>query len=126
MTAPAQLTDAELDAIEQRANAATPPEWGASGDMVTSPSAAETTRRVFAGEVPFTSRRIAITTNDTYLTPEECASNAAFIAHARQDVPRLTAAVRKLQADVARLTAVIETRDAEIRVQSLSGRELLP
>ena len=87
------LTDAYLDAIEQRANAATEGPWRAAvvarfvdddgylGRLMTAIYPAGP-----SGPPPL------------FVTPDWLAADAEFIAHARSDVPVLVAEVRRLRA----------------------------
>lgn len=90
------IDDAELDAMEQRCGAATPGPWwawfegrdGFGGDSFIGQGSDE------PGTVP--ARR------DLYLStykdePPVPVADYDFIAHARQDVPRLIAEVRRLR-----------------------------
>jgi hypothetical protein len=66
--------------------ARTPGEWGVSvlsddeGAMVVTPPPAERIRRIKAGEMPFTNRRIALLESSSYIGHEECVSNAILFA----------------------------------------------
>jgi hypothetical protein len=90
-----QLTDAELAEIEERVNAATAGPWKnrpleSEGDSST---VYQMSRFVDGREV---SRICEVFSEE---------ANAAFVAHARQDVPRLLAEVKRLRAHVERVTA---------------------
>jgi len=92
-----QLTDAELAEIEERVNAATAGPWFAPDigfDVRT-----ETDKHGYSNVIVFGGGD----DDDDYNidTPE----TREFIAHSRQDVPRLLAEVRRLRAHVERVTA---------------------
>jgi hypothetical protein len=105
------LTEADLDAIDQRARAATGGPWYvrtlnddfAAGLVAvsTSPDTGRAERwpdfaaaeMVAATLVQFPNRYIDC-------VDERWHENAAFIAHAREDVPRLLAEIRRLRAQV--------------------------
>lgn len=93
------MTAAELDAIEQRADAATEGPWiaeyGEQGHCVI-PGDAQSTRE-------------AVVVTRLYRQ----AADAAFIAAARDDVPRLLAGVRRLQAADERVRALHRPVDIE-------------
>lgn len=74
------MLDSDLDAIEARANAATPGPWEANGADVT-------TRYISHGK-GLVRWQIA-----SYVDPRDL----TFIAHAREDVPALVAEVRRLR-----------------------------
>lgn len=70
------LPDEQLDEIEKRANAATEGPWADEGSLI------EGRDRVVAGAY----------------TLSAAATDAAFIAHAREDIPTLLAEVRRFRA----------------------------
>ena len=74
------MTSKELDAIQARADAATPGTWNAGGDNMA---------RSINGNDPV--KPVA------WLTVWNDRPNADFIAHAREDVPALVAEVRRLR-----------------------------
>jgi hypothetical protein len=85
-------TPLDLDAIQARADKATPGPW----DIFTIASEAGTSSRIFReGELPVDLAHIPMDWNGE-------GENAAFIAHARADVPALVAEARALRAEVAR------------------------
>jgi hypothetical protein len=101
-----QLTDAELDIIERRCDAATPGPWIAYNahanvngtDVLTLVSLAENPACVSSGIW------LADVRWNFYALNAECKDdfndwNAAFIAKAREDVKRLVMEVRRLRAD---------------------------
>jgi len=109
MTTP--LTQQQLDDIEARAGAATPGPWGFyDGDNYADVAAdlAMTSRSSYSYR-----EKIAQLEDENYWddpahedddesrAPEQMAANAAFIAHAREDVPVLLAEVRRQRADLA-------------------------
>lgn len=73
------ITETELDAIEARANAATPGPWDEPG----------------------------------FSALDAC--DARFVAHARTDVPRLIAEVRRLQSENARQALLLDEASATVR-----------
>ena len=94
---PSDLTDAELAIIERRAALATPAPWKAFIEGRDHTSGADFIRTVGLDDA----------SPDLYLThdsPDRAGQVVAprhdhdFIAHARQDVPRLVAEVRRLRA----------------------------
>ena len=91
-------TQKELDAIQKRADSATPGKWGfARGDRqsgqpphIVRLSDDGAAAGEFIGQIgPHTSKRD---------TPKQVYDNATFIAHARQDVPALLELVKELEA----------------------------
>jgi hypothetical protein len=84
------MSDDELNAIEARANAATPGPW--------------TQGEIAAGDLPYAGGCFAVevfgATADPYAVLAECQheADAAFIAAARTDIPALVAEVRRLRA----------------------------
>jgi hypothetical protein len=107
------LTDQQLDEIEQRADAATKGPWGFYDGDNYADVAADLT---MTGRGSYSYReKIARLEDETYWddsahedddedrAPEQMAANAAFIAHARADMPVLLAEVRRLRARVAEL-----------------------
>jgi len=73
------MTEQELKEIEARANAATPGPWS---------SISEDAASDYASVGPFVE------------TAEQCETNCKFIAHARDDIPKLLAEVRTLAVDL--------------------------
>ena len=107
------LTAAELDAIEQRANAATEGPWEASAHDHA------------AGDVPILDR-----TGHYLVICPDCGvrggyerADAEFIAHARSDVPALLAEVRRLRSIVTRWE--MEAERAERHGYDLDPHDLL-
>lgn len=107
------LTDQQIDEIEAREKAATAGPWGFyDGDNYADVAA----DLAMTGRGSYSYReKIARLEDETYWddsahedddeerAPEQMAANAAFIAHARADVPALLAEVRRLRARVAEL-----------------------
>ena len=101
-------TGQQLDEIQARANAATRGPWGfydgdnyaeVAADMqVTSPGSCNYRERVARLEDEDYWDDQAHDGDDEERAPEQMAANAAFIAHAREDVPALLAEVRRLRA----------------------------
>lgn len=110
------LTAAELDAIEQRANAATEGPWEASAHDHA------------AGDVPILDR-----TGHYLVICPDCGvrggyerADAEFIAHARSDVPALLAEVRRLRAMGQRVSKVArELRHKNADTYDTVGRFLV-
>lgn len=84
-----EVTRPDIDAIEARADAATPGPWDVAMDCVTAPTCGEILR--ITG------------------WPEVGDVDAEFIAHAREDVPDLLAYVRDLEAKLRRWRCILET-----------------
>ncbi|HEY6115778.1 MAG TPA: hypothetical protein VI172_07445 [Candidatus Dormibacteraeota bacterium] len=110
---PTPLTSQQLDEIEARANAATKGPWGfydgdnyadVAADMqVTSPGSYNYREKVARLEDENYWDDQAHEDDDEDCASEQMAANAAFIAHAREDVPVLLAEVRRLTDRVAEL-----------------------
>jgi hypothetical protein len=84
------MTAPDLDAIEERANAATPGPWHVDDeDYAEAIYAADDVTTVIAGGRWGGEARVFETTED-----------ARFIAHARTDVPALVAEVRRLRTEL--------------------------
>lgn len=106
-TPAAGLTDADLDEIEARANAATPGPWDVSD----------------GNEGDWPPRPLWMVTNEAFHNPPAdddtpwiaaelhtgVRDDAEFVAAARTDVPRLLAEVRRLRAALASLPAATDT-----------------
>lgn len=90
MTAP--LTEAALAAIEARAAKATPGPWTATEHA-----------KFWQLDAAFD----AVATTALCFAPET-AANAAFIAHARADIPRLLAEVRRLREALAGMVGLVQ------------------
>ena len=91
------LTDAEIDAIEERANAATPGPWAAYGPMELHGGAYLYTEIMTA---PDNLPQIGETDSEGLMTArnrDNHENDAEFMAHARTDVPRLIATIRALR-----------------------------
>lgn len=90
------LTDLELDAIEERLSATSPAPWR---------------HRILgfieAGDNPADVIGVTCQRHDASLAPLPGVENAEFIAHARQDVPRLVDEVRRLRERVAELESAL-------------------
>ena len=97
----------DLDEIERRANAATPGPWASrrNRDM--------RDYEVRAGCVLAIVSEAASAKHATSV--RECGRNAAFIAHARTDVPALIARVRELEAECERTRIFGSRKFAELR-----------
>lgn len=75
----------DLDAIEARANAATPGPWG----------------HYSTGSYVYATRTKVCQLEDPWIANGNQRNDAAFIAHAREDVPALIAEVRRLREELA-------------------------
>lgn len=100
------LTDQplDLDAIEARANTATPGPWAVSEDYsdVLAPDGSQLA---------------------SYWNPTSETENGEFIAHAREDVPALLAEVRRLRAQVAAVTDLCDQQEMAARMFELPTPE---
>lgn len=112
-----ELTDAELEAIEKRAEAATPGPWLHEGNGAV--GAGHRTKQVAMACGP------AAMYDERAATNEIIAANGGFIAHARTDVPRLIAALRARDARVAELEASLEKHIAARQDASVTEMEML-
>jgi hypothetical protein len=107
-----RLTTQQLDEIAARADAATRGPWGFyDGDNYADVAAdlEQTSRGSYSYR-----QKIAQLEDENYWddpahedhdeerAPEQMAANAAFIAHAREDVPALLAEIRRLQTELAK------------------------
>lgn len=91
------MNDAELDAIEARATLATPGPWG--HEQIVSHCDCDI---CLDYQVPGAGYPVLLATtfgdsDRPPITTSDAQANAAFIAHAREDVPRLVAEVRLLR-----------------------------
>ncbi|MER6534346.1 hypothetical protein ABT215_11145 [Streptomyces sp900105755] len=108
----------DLDSIEARKNAATPGPWGAHRDLsavYTVQARPRTTR--FGMETDGDIATLAADRSDA-----ENYANAAFIAHAREDVEQLVAEVRHLRAE---LVTERSQHEFTMRQRNNRGRRLL-
>ncbi|MFI6266134.1 hypothetical protein [Micromonospora sp. NPDC051006] len=98
MTTEAIVTDLDLDAIEMRAAGATPGPWATDPDSAWR-RCHEAHEYVYATDPTDRAGIVAL----TGIKGEHVrnARDAAFIAHARTDVPALVAEVRRLRAELA-------------------------
>lgn len=96
------MTDEELDAIEARANAATPGPWGAHGCGSTHDLVLGDGEKYLQIAHTRSVGGCGMIWNEAQIT-----ANAAFIAEARQDIPALVAEVRRQSAEVFRLRGAI-------------------
>lgn len=83
---PAVPVDVDVDAVQQRADAATPGPW--TVELLTRPYP----QRITNGQ--------AVIVAQTYTSPEFPAADAEFIAGARTDVPKLIACIRELEQQI--------------------------
>lgn len=81
----------DLDAIQQRADNATPGPWDSNGGCEIYTTAEANTMQLWIGGT------------ERFHDSNAGQVNADFIAHARQDVPALIARVRELEAQLAQL-----------------------
>lgn len=107
------MSDIDLDAIEARAKAATEGPWESHGQGVRAVASVAFCSDGFAYSVRGPQQRIS---------GHDATQNACFIAHAREDVPALTAEVRALRAQLASAREAnkatldrLEARDADAR-----------
>ena len=120
-------TALDLDAIETRANAATPGPWGfydgdnyadvAADLQQTSPGSYSYREKIARLEDENYWDDLAHEDDDEDRAPEQMAANAAFIAHAREDVPALLAEIRRLRQALTatRTKTLIEEADAIVQ-----------
>ena len=94
------ITETELDAIEARANAATPGPWDEPG---------------FSALDAYDARSMVHAHEDAPRFSVLDACDARFVAHARTDVPRLIAEVRRLQSENARQALLLDEASATVR-----------
>jgi len=102
------MSELDLDAIEARAKAATPGPWKVTGaTIVWSPIAKAVIAE--ASELRPTACKYVEFTKVELGSPDfdEVCANAAFIYHAREDVPALIAELRKLREENARLEELL-------------------
>lgn len=92
------MTDDELDAIEARANAAVAGPWRSSRDEMTQAFGQHRYAVLAFADEP--ARKLAFII-DGFTGSPEMGQTAAFIAHAREDVPALIAEVRRLRERVS-------------------------
>jgi len=95
---PASLTDVDLDAIERRVASTSPAPW--RHRMLGFIESGEDSAQVIG---------VTCHRHDASLEPLPGAENAEFIAHARQDVPRLLAEVRRLRQRVAEMESALRS-----------------
>lgn len=103
----------DLDAIEARANAATPGPWF------------NDSHEIYAGEntdIPAMSEWIGETCDPR--RPDHGAANAEFVAAARTDVPALVAEIRRLTADVDMWRRTV-TRTEQGRARAIADNDRL-
>ncbi|WP_250504863.1 hypothetical protein [Bowdeniella massiliensis] len=86
------ITDDELDEIQARADAATPGPWVAIGNSV----AQEVNQCTCAGHIPCYGHEPYCGLEGPVIL-QAYPTDATFAAHARTDVPRLTAEIRRLR-----------------------------
>lgn len=131
------MTDQPLDlrAIEARAAAATPGPWGfydgsnyadIAADMeVTSPGSYNYREKVARLEDEDYWDDPAHEDDDEEQASEQMAANAAFIAHAREDVPAMAAEIRRLRTELATARANGIRYAAELVTQAFHGEPFL-
>ncbi len=132
---PDRLTDEQLAAIEDRANAATKGPWGFYDGETYADVAADlqmTSRASYSYR-----QKIAQLEDENYWddpahedddesrATEQMAANAAFLAHARQDVPALVAEIRRLQQQRKHLIDQLAKKDARSGEADRKVREFL-
>lgn len=119
------MTDEDLREIEQRANAATPGPWRVKRRRVCfSPSNLDFRDVVLKPGEEDWSPGAEWCTDDDRREYGEPGKNAAFIAHARTDIPKLVAAYREKCAEIGRLhqisnydEAILERERDEARAE---------
>lgn len=111
------MTESELAEIERREQAATPGPWRHSGNYITPPYSPDYRYKITQlGGTKESPGLIA--RNDARLIPD-----VQFIAHAREDIPKLLAEVRRLQAEKLLDTKLVQTFAEEIdRLRAEVGR----
>ena len=117
----------DLDKLEAIGNDITPGEWDSRGNMVRTPPTAEITRKMKAGEFPFTCRVICETTYGFYVEQEQAEANARFIATARNNWQSMIDEIRRLR-DIEALSdavANVATMHVEANEQMLDEIRLL-
>ena len=87
------MTEVELNKIEARANAATPGPWAIGEEHECMAQIEAVDLVIWEGQ---RNRRIFTILDSNILTPEHM-GNREFIIHARDDVPKLLAKVRRLR-----------------------------
>jgi hypothetical protein len=108
----------DLDAIEARANAATPGPWTDLPDEGT-PADPRKVRYVRAPN----GAAIASFLRTQGLDPTQALVNGGFIAAAREDVPRMAKEIRRLEADSERLRLLVEAQEWTGYAECLGGDE---
>lgn len=103
------ITDAQLDEIDARHNAATPGPWGSHRDLDGVYTIQARPRVTCAGME--TDGDIA--TLAAGRTDAESYANARFIGHAREDVPALLAEVRRLRAQLDAVTGLCDAAEKQ-------------
>lgn len=93
------MTPSELEAIEKRAEAATKGPWATHWER----------RRLVDRSGVWSERGIVADRIAGGGTNDDGETNAAFIAHAREDVPALVLEVRRLRGVLAEIRTIIET-----------------
>lgn len=88
------ITDTELDEIQARADTATPGPWVAIGSSV----AQEVGQCTCAGDIPCYGHEQYCGLEGPVILQAD-PTDATFAAHARTDVPRLIAEIRRFRAD---------------------------
>ena len=126
------ITDQQLDAIVGRAAAATPGPWGVyeSGSMIDITAGLEDTGCGYRARRGIASLEDEPLDNDPthreWTAEEDWAqvqADAAFTAHARQDVPALVAEVRRLRAQLAAVTGLCDEQETAARLFELPTPE---
>jgi hypothetical protein len=118
MTAPDDITEAELEAIEKRCEAATPGPWlhrarPYGHDFVS-----------IQRDHPTRAPILYIRWEDANVNQQD-ERNGEFIASARTDIPRLLAALRARDAEIERLTDAISFSEVKVRAELAESKALL-
>lgn len=118
----------DLDAIEQRANAATPGPWY---DSLETFERVTPVVRALRSQGPGVVATVGFRADGGPLHPvtdarlSEVRATVSFIAHAREDIPALIAEVARLEARLARYRAALEAIADRAHLHSLDlGREV--
>lgn len=116
------LTEGQIAAIKARAKAATPGPWSVKCEILEADECGNAT-----AEMPY------VSTNDKAICvlygrghdDANAHEDAAFIAHAREDIPALLAEVERLLAEVARLKDEVASLEQELKFSDETEYELI-
>ncbi len=110
----ATLTAAQVDEIEQRAEAATPGPWGDYDDSVEIVSA--------PNHLGLMEAWVCRCTRGDWISPEQMAANQQFIAASRADVPALIASLRAAWRENERKDAALREAKEVLELSDPYGR----